>query len=42
MAKYNQGRRLGEDAWEDDKKWGFGLTERESLDTIMAGEHSTN
>ena len=26
MAKYNKGRRLGEDARDDDKKWGFGLS----------------
>ena len=35
VAKYNKGRRLGEDAWEDDKKWGFGLIERGSLDAII-------
>ena len=33
--KYNNGRRLGDDVYEDDEKWGFGLTERGSLDVII-------
>ena len=32
--KFNRGRRLGEDSWEDDEKWIFALTERGSLDAI--------
>ena len=30
--KFNRGRRLGEDSWDDDEKWIFALTERGSLD----------
>ena len=30
-----KGRRLGENAWKDDEKWGFGLVERGSLDSII-------
>ena len=33
MPKYNKGRCLGEDSWEDDQKWGFGLAQ--SLDAII-------
>ena len=33
-SKFNRGRRLGEEAWEDDKKWVFGMTERGSLDAV--------
>ena len=32
--KYNRGRRLGEDGWEDDEKWVFAMTERGSLDVV--------
>ena len=32
--KYNRGRRLGDEAWEEDDKWVFGLTERGSLDVV--------
>ena len=32
--KYNRGRRLGEDAWDDDDKWVFGMTERGTLDAV--------
>ena len=35
--KFNRGRRLGEDAkssWEDDEKWVFAMTERDSLDAV--------
>ena len=35
--KFNRGRRVGEDSktsWEDNEKWVFDLTERDSLDTI--------
>ena len=35
MPKYNKGRRLGEEAWKDGKKWGFGLVERGSLDAVI-------
>ena len=35
MPKYNKGRRLGEHAWEENEKWGFGLVERGSLDAII-------
>ena len=35
VPKYNKGRRLGENAWKDDEKWGFGLVERGSLDSII-------
>ena len=33
--KYNRGRRLGEQSWEDGEKWGFGLAQRGSLDAII-------
>ena len=32
--KFNRGRRLGT-SWDDNEKWTFGLTERESLDCIL-------
>ena len=32
--KYNRGRRLGT-LWEEDDKWTFGLTERDSLDCVL-------
>ena len=35
--KFNRGRRLGEDAnssWENDEKWVFAMTERDSLDAV--------
>ena len=32
--KYNSGRRLGDEAWEEGDKWVFGLTERGSLDVV--------
>ena len=37
VPKYNKfkGCRLGENAWKDDEKWGFGLVERGSLDSII-------
>ena len=35
MPKYNKGRRLGEEAWKDGEKWGFGLVERRSLDAVI-------
>ena len=34
VPKFNRGRRLGGDAWEDDEKWVFAMTERDSLDAI--------
>ena len=32
--KYNRGRRLGDEAWEQDSKWVFGLTEYGSFDAV--------
>ena len=32
--KYNRGRRLYEDGWEESEKWVFGMTERGSLDAV--------
>ena len=34
IPKFNRGRRLGGVAWEDDEKWLFAMTERDSLDAI--------
>jgi len=34
QPKYKRGRRLGT-SWEDDEKWTFGLTERDSLDCVL-------
>ena len=34
VPKFNRGRRLGGNAWEDDEKWVFEMTERDSLDAI--------
>ena len=33
--KYNKGRRLGGEAWKDDEKWLFGMTDRGRLDAIV-------
>ena len=35
QPKYNRGRRLGEDSWNDGEKWGFGLVQRGCLDAII-------
>ena len=34
--KYNKGRRLGGEAWKDDEKWLFGMTERGRLDPLLS------
>ena len=34
QPKFNRGRRLGDDAWEDDEKWLFAMTERDSLNPV--------
>ena len=40
--KNNTGCRLGEHAYEDDEKWGFGLVEHGSLDVIIELVPSSN
>ena len=39
--KFGKGRRLGEDPWKNCFKWGFGLTERGSLDCVLKTVHSS-